>query len=172
MLPQNLGWTRVNQGVGSQSCASTIWQLRYKTQNHCGFTCTLIPFSSSPLLPSLGDALYKSTTMTWRHSFRKIYCLDTLDTRFSIPANVPPKHANTELQEIPSIPNSSEERVSNSRPDGAPTQSLPDARPSLWNTWEFYSYYFVFITCVPLMFKAVYDVSQRMQFYLHSRYIY
>ncbi|QDS71327.1 hypothetical protein FKW77_002066 [Venturia effusa] len=98
--------------------------------------------------------------MTWRHSFRKIYCLDTLDTRFSIPANVPPKHANTELQEIPAIPNLSEERVSKSRPDGAPTQSLPDAKPSLWNTWEFYVYYFVFITCVPMMFKAVYDVSQ------------
>lgn len=99
--------------------------------------------------------------MTWRHSFRKIYCLDTLDTRFSIPANVPPKHANTELQEVPAVASSSTQRVSKSRPDGAPTQSLPDAKPSLWGTWEFYVYYFVFITCVPLMFKAVYDVSQR-----------
>lgn len=113
---------------------------------------------------ALGDAWYILTTMTWRHSFRKIYCLDTLDTRFSIPGNVPPKHANTEFQEIPSIPNLSEERVTKSRPDGAPNQSLPDAKPSLWNTWEFYAYYFVFITCVPLMFKAVYDVSQRMHF--------
>ncbi|KAI7831233.1 MBOAT, membrane-bound O-acyltransferase family-domain-containing protein [Gamsiella multidivaricata] len=31
--------------------------------------------------------------------------------------------------------------------------------PSLWNTKEFYFYYFVFITCVPYMFKTGHDAS-------------
>ncbi|KAG0199472.1 glycerol transporter [Mortierella sp. GBA30] len=32
-------------------------------------------------------------------------------------------------------------------------------KPSLWNTKEFYFYYFVFITCVPYMFKTAHDAS-------------
>ncbi|KAG0307804.1 glycerol transporter [Dissophora globulifera] len=31
--------------------------------------------------------------------------------------------------------------------------------PSLWNTKEFYFYYFVFVTCVPYMFKTAHDAS-------------
>ncbi|KAF9183714.1 glycerol transporter [Haplosporangium sp. Z 767] len=31
--------------------------------------------------------------------------------------------------------------------------------PPLWNTKEFYFYYFVFITCVPYMFKTAHDAS-------------
>ncbi|KAG0041542.1 glycerol transporter [Gryganskiella cystojenkinii] len=31
--------------------------------------------------------------------------------------------------------------------------------PSLWNTKEFYFYYFVFITCIPFMFKTAHDAS-------------
>ncbi|KAF9304315.1 glycerol transporter [Mortierella antarctica] len=31
--------------------------------------------------------------------------------------------------------------------------------PSLWNTKEFYFYYFVFITCIPYMFKTAHDAS-------------
>src|ERR1700753_860118 len=33
--------------------------------------------------------------------------------------------------------------------------------PSLWNTKEFYFYYFVFITCIPYMFKTAHDASSR-----------
>lgn len=36
----------------------------------------------------------------------------------------------------------------------------PDAKPSRWNTPEYYLYYFIFLTIPPLMFKSVYDVSQ------------
>jgi len=101
--------------------------------------------------------------MTWLRSFNKIYSLDTLDTRFSIPSNTPPKgHAYTELQQIdPAAGEPSKRHDSNSSVTGPPEKPLPDAQPSLWNTPEFYVYYLVFITCVPLMFKAVYDVSQR-----------
>nr|POE93246.1 glycerol uptake protein 1 [Quercus suber] len=36
----------------------------------------------------------------------------------------------------------------------------PRARPSRWNTPEYYLYYFFFLTIPPLMFKSVYDVSK------------
>ena len=38
--------------------------------------------------------------------------------------------------------------------------ALPDAKPSKWRKPEFFFYYFCFLTIVPLMFKAVYDVSK------------
>lgn len=38
-------------------------------------------------------------------------------------------------------------------------QPLPNARPRKWNTPEYYLYYFVFLTVIPLMIKSVYDVS-------------
>lgn len=40
------------------------------------------------------------------------------------------------------------------------TKPLPDARPSKWNTVEFYLYGLVFLTIPALMFRSVYDVSQ------------
>lgn len=42
----------------------------------------------------------------------------------------------------------------------AEQKPLPDARPSKWRTPEYYIYYLFFLTIPPLMFKAVYDVSQ------------
>lgn len=38
-------------------------------------------------------------------------------------------------------------------------QRLPDARPSKWNTPEYYFYYLCFLTIPFLMVKSVYDVS-------------
>jgi hypothetical protein len=38
-------------------------------------------------------------------------------------------------------------------------QRLPDARPSKWNTPEYYMYYLCFLTIPLLMVKSVYDVS-------------
>ncbi|KAF2481444.1 MBOAT, membrane-bound O-acyltransferase family-domain-containing protein [Neohortaea acidophila] len=45
-------------------------------------------------------------------------------------------------------------------PGQAEQKPLADAQPSKWNTPEYYIYYLFFLTIPPLMFKAVYDVSQ------------
>lgn len=42
----------------------------------------------------------------------------------------------------------------------AEQKPLPDAKPSKWNTPEYYVYCLFFLTIPPLMFKSVYDVSQ------------
>ncbi|KAH9823780.1 glycerol uptake protein 1-like [Teratosphaeria destructans] len=44
--------------------------------------------------------------------------------------------------------------------DPSSSGPLPNTQPSKWNTPEYYLYYFFFLTIPPLMFKAVYDVSQ------------
>lgn len=72
---------------------------------------------------------------------RRVYSLDTLDTRFTssaIPANT------------------------NTRPSTKDTRNAiaQGASPSLWRTPEFFVYYLFFITLVPLMFKTVIDVSK------------
>lgn len=72
---------------------------------------------------------------------RRVYSLDTLDTRFTSSAT--PAHTNTR-------PSSKDTR-------NATTQG---ASPSLWRTPEFFVYYLFFIILVPLMFKTVIDVSK------------
>ncbi|KAJ5550175.1 hypothetical protein N7535_001886 [Penicillium sp. DV-2018c] len=74
---------------------------------------------------------------------RRIYSLDTLDTRFTSTAIAPAK------------------------PDARPTSKdargnaiAQGASPSLWRTPEFFVYYLFFITLVPLMFKTVIDASK------------
>ncbi|EEA28105.1 hypothetical protein EYB26_001378 [Talaromyces marneffei] len=77
---------------------------------------------------------------------RRLYSLDTLDTRLTTSSTAPTKAAN-----------------SDSTRDGkdARAQEIASrAQPSRWNTPEFYFYYFVFITVIPMMFKTVIDVSQ------------
>jgi hypothetical protein len=85
---------------------------------------------------------------------KNLFSLETLDTRFVVPANAPPKEALEEAAVDPAgaLP------VRHDRSKGkTPTEF---AQPSLWNTPEFYFYYLVFAICVPLMFKAVVDVSR------------
>ncbi|KAL1970159.1 hypothetical protein VTN77DRAFT_6564 [Rasamsonia byssochlamydoides] len=82
---------------------------------------------------------------------RRLYSLDTLDTRFTVSANTPLKAADTRSARDPS---SSSEKVARSH------EIANGASPSKWKTPEFFVYYFVFITVVPLMFKTVIDVSQ------------
>lgn len=97
--------------------------------------------------------------MSWLRYLRQIYSLDTLDTRFTASSNTPLK---SDARVDPAKPGSAVD--SNRRPlaDGA--------KPSKWNTPEFYFYYFMFITIVPLMFKTVYDVSKRKH-QCHSNYL-
>ncbi|KAJ6127068.1 Glycerol uptake protein 1 [Penicillium sp. IBT 18751x] len=75
---------------------------------------------------------------------RRIYSLDTLDTRFTTSATTP---ASTDTR-----PHSAKDDRANAIAQNAPA--------SLWRTPEFFIYYIFFITLVPLMFKTVIDASK------------
>jgi hypothetical protein len=75
---------------------------------------------------------------TW---LRRIYSLDTLDTRFTSTAITPNTDTRSPAQ--------------NARANAI----AQGASPSLWRTPEFFVYYIFFIVCVPLMFKTVIDAS-------------
>jgi hypothetical protein len=79
--------------------------------------------------------------------FRLLYSLDTLDTRFTVPANTPVKVA-------------AEDTRSGSAKDARSNTVANNASPSKWGTPEFFFYYIIFLIAVPLMFKTVVDVSQ------------
>lgn len=83
-----------------------------------------------------------ASLLSW---IRRLYSLDTLDTRFTVPASTPLKAAND------ARPPSTKDARANAIAHGA--------SPSKWNTREFFVYYFIFITVVPMMFKTVVDVS-------------
>lgn len=86
---------------------------------------------------------------------RRLYSLDTLDTRFTVSSTTPIKAVTTSSHDAG--PGSS-----SSDADGKRSESVKaGAPPSRWNTVEFYFYYLAFLTIVPLMFKAVIDISQR-----------
>lgn len=87
---------------------------------------------------------------------RRLYSLDTLDTRFTVPANVPVKIA-------------AEDTRSGSAKDARSNAVTNSASPPRWATLEFYVYYMVFIVAVPLMFKTVIDVSQGASAWSWSR---
>lgn len=77
---------------------------------------------------------------------RRIYSLDTLDTRFTTSASTPARAAND------ARPPSAKDARANA--------IAQNASPPLWWTPEFFVYYFFFITLVPLMFKTVIDASK------------
>ncbi|CAI7658081.1 unnamed protein product [Penicillium glandicola] len=71
---------------------------------------------------------------------RRVYSLDTLDTRFT--SSAIPAHVDT-------------------RPSkDARNTAAQGASPSLWRTPEFFVYYLVIIILIPLMFKTVIDTSK------------
>ncbi|KAJ5983940.1 hypothetical protein N7481_006039 [Penicillium waksmanii] len=87
-----------------------------------------------------------ASLFTW---LRRIYSLDTLDTRFTATA-ITPANANSNSN-------------SDTRPaakDARANSIAQNARASLWRTPEFFIYYLFFIIFVPLMFKAVIDASK------------
>lgn len=86
---------------------------------------------------------------------RRLYSLDTLDTRFTISSTTPPKQAASEPRIDPAKPSLSESKNA-ARAD----PRTPGPQPSKWNTPEFYLYYLVFLTAIPSMFYVVYDVSK------------
>lgn len=85
--------------------------------------------------------------MTVYSFFREVYSLDTLDNRLTTSSKTPSKDAN-DISKTTSK-------------DAVKTTDLPPgASPTKWGTSEFYLYTLVFVVCVPLMYKAVWDVSQ------------
>lgn len=87
-----------------------------------------------------------ASLFTW---LRRLYSLDTLDTRFTATAIIP-ANANSNSN-------------SDTRPaakDARANSIAQNARASLWRTPEFFIYYLFFIILVPLMFKTVIDASK------------
>lgn len=99
--------------------------------------------------------------MSWLQALKKLYSLDTLDTRFTISSTTPPRGAGTELRIDPAKPDPAS-RSANGKANGASRSSDPskEVQPSLWGTPEFYFYYFIFLTIVPYMFYTGYYVSR------------
>ncbi|ODM15091.1 hypothetical protein SI65_09587 [Aspergillus cristatus] len=85
-----------------------------------------------------------TSLLSW---FRRIYSLDTLDTRFTTSATTPLKAT-------------ADTRSATSK-DARANAIASSAAPAKWRTPEFYVYYVVFFVCVPLMFKTVVDVSRK-----------
>jgi hypothetical protein len=85
---------------------------------------------------------------------RQLYSLDTLDTRFIVPATAPPKEALEDAKLDPAGPIPIQDSRGKTRNGG---DNVP---PSRWNTPEFYFYYVAIICSVFFMFKAVLDVSK------------
>ncbi|KAJ4359411.1 glycerol transporter [Ascochyta clinopodiicola] len=84
---------------------------------------------------------------------RQLYSLDTLDTRFVVPATAPPKEALQEAEVDPAnplpVPHGRDKKV-----------GLEYAQQPRWRTPEFYFYYVVISASVFFMFKLVIDCSQ------------
>ncbi|EED23519.1 glycerol:H symporter (Gup1), putative [Talaromyces stipitatus ATCC 10500] len=86
---------------------------------------------------------------------QRLYSLDTLDTRLTTSFTTPIKYTAQDTQQQPSTA-----RDPTAGKDARAQEIASNAQPSKWNTPEFYFYYFVFITVVPMMFKTVIDISQ------------
>ncbi|KAH1495364.1 hypothetical protein LV164_002185 [Aspergillus fumigatus] len=84
-----------------------------------------------------------TSILSW---FRRLYSLDTLDTRFTSSATTSLKAA------ADTRPPSAKDARANAIANGA--------SPPNWRTPEFFVYYLVFLTVVPMMFKTVIDASK------------
>lgn len=87
---------------------------------------------------------------------RQLYSLDTLDTRFFVPATTPPKQALEEAKLDPAGPLPVQNAQGKSGNVGS------KVLPARWNTPEFYFYYVSILASIFFMFKGVLDVSQGM----------
>ncbi|KAF7565492.1 DltB, membrane protein D-alanine export [Pyrenophora tritici-repentis] len=85
---------------------------------------------------------------------RQLYSLDTLDTRFVVPATAPPKEALEEAKLDPAGP------VPVQTGNGKSRNTGDNVQPPLWNTPEYYFYYVSIALSVFFMFKLVLDVSK------------
>ncbi|PYH37389.1 putative glycerol:H+ symporter (Gup1) [Aspergillus neoniger CBS 115656] len=79
---------------------------------------------------------------------RRLYSLDTLDTRLTTSSTTPPKAA------------AGHTRAPSAR-DARAIAIARNAPPPKWRTFEFYIYYVIFLIAVPLMFITAIGVSQK-----------
>ncbi|OJJ50159.1 hypothetical protein ASPZODRAFT_13249 [Penicilliopsis zonata CBS 506.65] len=85
-----------------------------------------------------------SALISW---LRRLYSLDTLDTRLTASSTT-------------SLRAAADSRRTPAERDARANAIASRASPPRWHTPEFFVYYLFFIVCVPLMFKTVVDVSQ------------
>ncbi len=85
---------------------------------------------------------------------RQLYSLDTLDTRFVVPATAPPKEALEEANVDPANPLPVPHGKDKSR------NGTESVQPSRWRTNEYYFYYVVISASVFMMFKLVIECSK------------
>jgi hypothetical protein len=91
---------------------------------------------------------------------KRLYSLDTLDTRFTTSSRRPPRDKRSRID--PAQPSSG--RTVSGQDEKPESKTVvernSEASPSKWRTPEFFVYYFAFVTVVPMMFKVTYDVSK------------
>ena len=91
--------------------------------------------------------------------FKRLYSLDTLDTRFTTSSRTPPRDTRSRID--PAQPSSGRTVLGKDEKESKTVaESSSEASPSRWRKPEFFVYYFAFITVVPMMFKVTYDVSK------------
>jgi hypothetical protein len=86
--------------------------------------------------------------------FRQLYSLDTLDTRFVVPATAPPKEALRDAELDPAGPLPAQDIKGKSR------DVRDNVQPSRWNTPEFYVYYVSISASIFMMFYLVLQCSK------------
>jgi hypothetical protein len=86
--------------------------------------------------------------------FRQLYSLDTLDTRFVVPATATPKEALKEAELDPLGPLPARNGEVKGKGSGE------KVHPSRWNTPEFYVYYVSISASIFMMFKLVLQASK------------
>jgi len=89
---------------------------------------------------------------------KRLYSLDTLDTRFTTSSRTPPRDTQSRID--PAQPSCRTVLSKDEKQSKRVVERTSEASPSRWRTPEFFVYYFVFITVVPMMFKVTYDVSK------------
>ena len=99
--------------------------------------------------------------MNLLHYARRLYSLDTLDTRLTTSSKTPPTPFD------PARPSPDEASYKKGR-SGA-SDLAKGASPPRWRSPEFIYHGLVFVIAVPLMFKTAYDVSKRKHAYLSPR---
>ena len=96
--------------------------------------------------------------MSLWHYLKRLYSLDTLDTRFVTSSNAPAKVA---AQEHAVEGRSTPQSDGNEKPQGRGGRA-GKVQPSKFKTPEFYFYFFIIAWAVLLIFYVPYKVSQSM----------
>ncbi|KAL9580422.1 MAG: hypothetical protein Q9212_004508, partial [Teloschistes hypoglaucus] len=90
---------------------------------------------------------------------KRLFSLDTLDTRFTRSSSAPFNANGSAPLDPAKPPTGLESRDTGPKGKRGDSTRRQDAQPSNWSTPEFFFYYLVLVVAIPLMFKSVYDVS-------------